>query len=243
VHKDDEPLSDSAEAIAKGDKATTQLAKDGSNAGAMFRYNPGKQGVIFPPKHPYSKATPANVKENLAALASKGNKEWVRDYKREIYKRPLSEQYSEVYRADGGGTVVKHLLVDDETDDYKNVLNVAKSFANQLSKKVEIMPEINIDDKDARAALLKGIKGNSNPDLRINEKYFEVKTPQSKAKTIKRIIEAGYQEGIPVITDNGVKYTNEEMNYYSKRAFNDVNFLGDTVWWLTDGNLTEIKKR
>ncbi|HMP93206.1 MAG TPA: phage minor head protein, partial [Phnomibacter sp.] len=49
----EEPVSNSEEATKLGEAATTRLAKDGSNAEAMFRYNPGKQGVIFPPRHPY----------------------------------------------------------------------------------------------------------------------------------------------------------------------------------------------
>lgn len=44
---------DSNDAIAKGEKATTQIGKDGTNRLEIFRFNPGKQKVIFPPKHPY----------------------------------------------------------------------------------------------------------------------------------------------------------------------------------------------
>lgn len=46
--------SDSSEARAKGGTATTNIGADGTNKAAIFRYNPGKQAVIFPPKHPYS---------------------------------------------------------------------------------------------------------------------------------------------------------------------------------------------
>lgn len=45
--------SDSEAARKAGEKATTQLGKDGDNKLEMFRFNPGKQSVIFPPKHPY----------------------------------------------------------------------------------------------------------------------------------------------------------------------------------------------
>jgi hypothetical protein len=43
----------SAKQIAKGEAATIQIDKKGNNAAAIFRYNPGKQKVIFPPHHPY----------------------------------------------------------------------------------------------------------------------------------------------------------------------------------------------
>ncbi len=47
------PVDDSAGAIAKGEAATTHLDKNGNNTDEIFRFNPGKQRVIFPPKHPY----------------------------------------------------------------------------------------------------------------------------------------------------------------------------------------------
>lgn len=46
--------SDSEKAIAKGESATSQIGKDGKNKLEIFRFNPGKQKVIFPPKHPYT---------------------------------------------------------------------------------------------------------------------------------------------------------------------------------------------
>lgn len=55
VRKNKYPVSDSGEAIKKGEQATTRLDKKGRNADEIFRFNPGKQQVIFPPKHPYRK--------------------------------------------------------------------------------------------------------------------------------------------------------------------------------------------
>lgn len=45
--------SDSKEAIKKGETATTQINKAGANKLAMFRFNPGKQQKLFPPKNSY----------------------------------------------------------------------------------------------------------------------------------------------------------------------------------------------
>jgi SPP1 gp7 family putative phage head morphogenesis protein len=53
VSKDRYKVSDSADAAVKGKAATTQIGKDGKNSLAIFRFNPGKQQIIFPPKHPY----------------------------------------------------------------------------------------------------------------------------------------------------------------------------------------------
>ena len=43
-----------------GEKATTKLNKDGKNTLDIFRFNPGKKGVVFPPKHPYNKVAGAD---------------------------------------------------------------------------------------------------------------------------------------------------------------------------------------
>jgi len=53
VRKGKYQVSNSADAQQKGELATTQLDKNGNNSAEIFRFNPGKQRVIFPPKHPY----------------------------------------------------------------------------------------------------------------------------------------------------------------------------------------------
>lgn len=47
--------SESDKAIAAGEKATTEIGKDGKNRLEIFRFNPGAQKVVFPPAHPYGK--------------------------------------------------------------------------------------------------------------------------------------------------------------------------------------------
>lgn len=53
IRKGKYPESDSNTAIQQGREATYQAGKNGVNKAAIFRYNPGKQQVIFPPHHPY----------------------------------------------------------------------------------------------------------------------------------------------------------------------------------------------
>ena len=65
VLKDKYTASDSDQACAAGERATTQIGKNGENKAEMFRFNPGKAGKVFPPKHPYYKA-PANAKNAVA---------------------------------------------------------------------------------------------------------------------------------------------------------------------------------
>lgn len=46
-------LSESNEAQKKGEQATTAIDKNGKNKLEMFRFNPGKQQKLFPPKNSY----------------------------------------------------------------------------------------------------------------------------------------------------------------------------------------------
>lgn len=60
--------SDSDDACKAGEKATTHIGKNGSNKAAIFRFNPGKQEKIFPPKHSYYKV-PEAVKEKIDEIS------------------------------------------------------------------------------------------------------------------------------------------------------------------------------
>jgi hypothetical protein len=61
--------SDSTKAITAGEKATTEIGKDGKNRLEIFRFNPGAQKVVFPPAHPYGKVKGA--KEVRTELSNK----------------------------------------------------------------------------------------------------------------------------------------------------------------------------
>jgi SPP1 gp7 family putative phage head morphogenesis protein len=68
VRKGKFDLNDSKKAIAEGEKATSQIDKDGKNKLAIFRFNPGIQKVVFPPTHPYTKVAGAQtVRKELKA--------------------------------------------------------------------------------------------------------------------------------------------------------------------------------
>lgn len=67
VRKSKFELSDSEKAIQAGEKATSQIGKDGKNKLEIFRFNPGAEQKVFPPKHPYNKVKDADVvKEKMA---------------------------------------------------------------------------------------------------------------------------------------------------------------------------------
>ncbi|SDE63579.1 phage minor head protein [Riemerella columbipharyngis] len=52
-------LTDSQKAQEMGEKATTQIGKNGKNKLAMFRFNAGKNKKIFPPENSYTKVVGA----------------------------------------------------------------------------------------------------------------------------------------------------------------------------------------
>lgn len=53
------PLANSKKAILEGEKATTQISKTGKNKLEMFRFNPGIEKKMFPPKNTYTKVAGA----------------------------------------------------------------------------------------------------------------------------------------------------------------------------------------
>lgn len=55
VLKDKYKVSSSDKAITAGEKATTEVGKDGKNRLEIFRFNPGQKQLVFPPTHPYNK--------------------------------------------------------------------------------------------------------------------------------------------------------------------------------------------
>lgn len=107
----DYKLSDSAESIKKGEKATTHKGKSGKNTLEMFRFNPGKELKLFPPKNAYTKVVGADkVKE-----AQKIDRKAVREFG----KNNLLTEY------------VKHK--DLHSPIYFNVAGI-KEFVNQPYK-------------------------------------------------------------------------------------------------------------
>lgn len=63
VRKDKYPVSDSTTAIQAGERATESKKQQ------IFRFNPGKEGKVFPPKHPYLPKGCEGCKKNNIRLA------------------------------------------------------------------------------------------------------------------------------------------------------------------------------
>ena len=68
VRKGKHERSNSEDAQQRGATATTKLDKNGNNRSEMFRFNPGKEKVIFPATHPYrtSRCAGCGLRTNLS---------------------------------------------------------------------------------------------------------------------------------------------------------------------------------
>ncbi len=67
--KDNHPVSDPEKARRLGEKATTYINRRGVNKLRIFRFNPAKHKVIFPPHHPYARLKDGKaVKQNTLIL-------------------------------------------------------------------------------------------------------------------------------------------------------------------------------
>lgn len=150
VRKSKYETTDPDQAENAGQRATSQIGKDGANKAQIFRFNPGKQERIFPPKHPYYKGA-EEVKEVLTP-----RKELVKEYK-------------------NGGKVEVYTEVNREHGDYSQVMNCALGFAKNGSR-VVITPRVHVKDKVYKEIYgdLTGTKYQGKcPDFSVDGKYFE----------------------------------------------------------------------
>lgn len=67
VLKDKYEVSDSDKSIKEGNKATTEIGKDGKNRLEIFRFNPGKEKKLMPPKNPYNKVPGAKAVKEISS--------------------------------------------------------------------------------------------------------------------------------------------------------------------------------
>lgn len=91
VRKGKYPRSNSKEAIARGQSCTAKPKQQ------IFRFNPGKQEKIFPPKHPYYKVN-EEVKSALEVIAQRAE-----DNRREYERLKNNTNYKDVYYEESSG--------------------------------------------------------------------------------------------------------------------------------------------
>jgi SPP1 gp7 family putative phage head morphogenesis protein len=149
------PLSDPELAMKRGDNSTAGVKQQ------MFRFNPGKQMKLFPPKHPYYK-TPASDGKTVSKVASD---EFVKRQRKELaawYKSNMptvkvgkfSAKRFDVNTSDGTVYVNKDFYREcafKYTDDslYPVRLAYARKAHEMLAKSTKLYDEPSKDHPDA----------------------------------------------------------------------------------------------
>lgn len=179
--------SDPKKSMELGEKATTQLNKDGKNTLEIFRFNPGAQGKLFPPTHPYNKVQDADKVKSI--LRDKSMFETTEKYK-------------------NGGSVIKHRDAKTDSPDYKSVSESASYFAKKGGK-AQILPKYDATVKNPDyARTYKDLAGTKYwgkcPDLKVDDKHYEVEgfKTDNPLKAFKNMITRGLKQSDRVILED-----------------------------------------
>lgn len=170
------PESDSDEAVKAGEKATTQIGKDGTDKGRIFRFNPGKQEKIFPPKHPYLPKGCGNCEYKLSYDSNNEKCQACRAIKKCMERaQKLTKETVKEYK--NGGKLETYAIIDKSTDDYKRIEKTAMDFAKR-GEQVVITPKFdspkNCPDYDNIYGSLKGTKYYGKcPDFKVGNVWYE----------------------------------------------------------------------
>ena len=200
------PVSDSQESIDKGEAATTVINKNGENTAAIFRFNPGKDKVIFPPNHPYRQVQ-QSVKNIIEGLPGNKNEWETVETKKGSVRVNLNHGSNEreenisiaSYLANKHGYEIDLLPIVEGTknpDSYNKTLKIVQEYkTNYTATKGAIDKEIRDAAKQADhvvirinstisdSDLMRGIKGRVNQEKNIKSVTVIRK---NKDKTYKR---------------------------------------------------------
>jgi SPP1 gp7 family putative phage head morphogenesis protein len=162
-----------------------------SAVGELFKYNPGKEQVIFPPKHPYYPQHCNGAKLNVSGLI--GFAKWLLDAegdrckaksivesfmqnqykkytveeKQAIYKMPFEDQFKNIKL--GELEVKAHLTFKASENDIEHLVDACRHFI-QNGKTPYLMPVVHRSETEARNKLFLGDKHFPyNADLFIKE--------------------------------------------------------------------------
>jgi hypothetical protein len=258
--------SDSSKANEKGEKATTQIGKNGKNKAAMFRFNPGEEKKLFPSKNAY---TPKHCKggkvdmsgmigissivlslEDERCRAKKLLEEELKDFNKKknasVFSKPIQEQYETVYNSKSGGKVEVHELSNKGSDDFNAKLETAKLFADKGSR-VRLLPEfIHPDDVEFRKKLFPNYENKkSNPDFWIDGEYHDLKSVEN-TKNITYNANKCYkkQSSLAIIYDRNDKFSQSAI--YEKAmeilsSNNQINYGFKKVSFISNGKLVTYK--
>jgi SPP1 gp7 family putative phage head morphogenesis protein len=235
--------TDTDEAERLGDAGTTRIGKDGKNADEIFRFNPGKQQRIFPPKHPYY-AQHCGKKLNLSCnirmatilLANEREKcGWQKDLQNTLVSQKIKEFKN-------GGSIASSVLVDKLATDYPKVLKCCEHFAKK-GEQTEILPKVHKDDpayKNFFGDLIGTKYEGKCPDFRVGKKYYELEGFLTKKpeKALYNMMKRGLKQSSRIVIEDAGLSLNEIKRtvFYRRRG----GVLIDEVWLYKNGDLKQV---
>ncbi len=147
--------SDNAAAEQLGRKATTSVDSKGRNRAEMFRFNPGKQKVIFPPNHPYYNLS-VKAKEMIVKQAAKR-------VKKDTRVLPLSEY-------------IKGKRVSD--DEFKEIMH---SYAAMFPENYKGGLKSVVVKRSSSAFMSNGRYSSGGNELTVHSASFTLRGPDGKS--------------------------------------------------------------
>lgn len=119
-------ISDTKKAAKNGETATTQIGESGKNKLELFRFNPGKQKVVFPPAHSYNKVAGANrVKPIILTIINDDGKE-----KRKVKNTEIKGWIQKNIPQNGKTIKTPNFKTKEATILRKNIKSIASHFTN-----------------------------------------------------------------------------------------------------------------
>lgn len=220
--------------LEQTDEEPTKLLPE-LNIKEAFKNNAALSGEVFA-KIPYADAmSSVEIKESKSnATKFKNNK---------ILKRDRNKQF-ETVEITKNGLVRSHLLAK-KGDDYNDILTAAKAFAKK-GKVAELLPEINEKEKAIRNVVFPNHSSkSSNPDLRINNAYYDIKRPKAIKNILGNANGASKQGAIAIISDSQLDkpLTDKVIENRAIHIFKDKNYKFNEVVFLRDGELIVYNRK
>lgn len=199
---------------------------------AIFKNNPGESGKVFG-EITYANGLSGNEIKKVLKFAK-------RMFSKAVLQLPRERQFITLYKS-GNGRVRRHLLAPIK-DDSVEIFNVSKELA-KMGNIVEIMPEISAKDIKIRAILFPNLLSKtSNPDIKIDNDYFDLKRPSAVKNFTGNANDASKQGAIAIISDSRLNKKLESivMDNRAKQILSIKNkafYQFETVYFFIKGKI------
>ncbi len=246
------PTSNSTESIAKGETATTSISKSGSNKLSMFRFNPGKEKKLFPPKNSYVPKGCGGTLNITDSVFLALDDEACRA-KKIIESHAASKNignFRTLKSFNNGGKIEIHTLANQKESDFNDVYNCCDFWAKQ-GDHTQIFPKIKPTDQNYESVYseLKGtIYWGKSPDFKVNGVFWELEgyvTKKPDEGTISHMLKRGAKQSSRIVITHIPDTSN---HFYKKKVYDKINQKNsksviNEVWVMNGKQLTLIYKK